>query len=192
VGLALVAAVVAGVAVRTTSRSGQAARLWWVAALVAGGAAVATQQASPVPVAAGLAAGGIVAAAVVDAAENRIPTPVAHATTAVSLAALAVYAQSRSDWSELVVGPVLFAALLVAACTLLWAAGAMGFGDVRLAAATVTAFVSGAEGALLVLWCAFVVSGVAVVVLRLTGRRLRHLPFGPGLALGWLVAILVA
>lgn len=191
-GLALVAAVVAGVAVRTTSRSPQAERLWWLAALVASGTAAAAQEVSPVPTAVGLAAGGIVAAATVDAAEGRVPTVVAHGTTAVSLASLAVYAHSRGDWSELVGGPVVFAALLAGACTLFWALGTMGFGDVRLAAATITALVSGAEGAMLVLWCAFVASGLAVVALRLVGRRPGHLPFGPGLALGWLVAILVA
>lgn len=189
--LVALAGVVAAVVVRTTAHTPRARGLWWLAGPLAAGVAAATQAASPVPTAVGLAAGGIVGVAVIDAAEGRIPTAVAWATTAVSWVALVSYAVARDQWGRLVVGPALFGALLVGACLLLWLAKAMGFGDVRLAAATVTALVSGAEGMMLVLWCAFVVSGLTALALRLAGRRLRRLPFGPGLAAGWLVAVLL-
>jgi len=189
--VAALAALVAAVALRRTAHTGVGRGLWWLGALLAAGASGLTQAASPVPAAPGLAAGGIVAAALVDAAEGRVPTLVAHATTAVSLMALAVYAADRHEWGQLVVGPVVFTALLVAGCAVLWLARAMGFGDVRLAAATVTAMVAGAEGLMLVAWSAFVVAGLAVVGLRLLGRKPKQLPFGPGLAVGWVVAILL-
>lgn len=189
--VAVLAAVVAGVGVWWGASTPAGQRLWWLGGLVGAGVSGVAQAQSPVPVAAGLAAGGIVAAAVVDAVEGRVPTLVAHTTTAVSLAGLTAYAADRGKWGELLVGPVLFAALLVAGCTVLWLARAVGFGDVRLAAATVTAMVAGAEGLLLVTWVAFVVTGLAVVVLRLVGHKPKHLPFGPGLAVGWFVAILL-
>jgi len=189
--VAVLAAAVAAIGVRTTAHTDGGRRLWWLGGLLAGAASALTQAASPVPAAPGLAAGGIVAAALVDVVEGRVPTLLAHAATAVSLVALGAYAADRGEWGELLVGPVLFAALLVAGCTVLWLARAVGFGDVRLAAATVTAMVAGAEGLLLVVWGAFVVTGLAVVVLRLVGRGPKHLPFGPGLAVGWVVAILL-
>jgi len=192
VGLAAVAASVACGAVRETSQTVAARRLWWVAGLIAAPVAVAVYVASPVPVAPALAAGGIVAAALIDAVEGRVPTPVANLTTAVSVAALGVYAGERQEGGALLLVPVLLALLLAAGLGALWLVRAAGLGDVRLAVATVTAMVAGLDGLLLVAWCAFATAGVAVAVLRLTGRRrFRRLPFGPGMAIGWLVAILV-
>ena len=191
-GLAVVAAVVAAGAVRATARASALQRWWWVAGLVAAPVAVVAHAASPVPIAAALTAGGMVAAAVIDAVEGRIPTPVANGTTAVAVAALGIYAGHRGEGVDLLLVPVALALLLAVGLGLLWVVRAAGLGDVRLAAATVTAMVSGIEGLLLVAWCAFAVAGLAVVALRLTGRRSPgHLPFGPGLAVGWLVAILV-
>jgi prepilin signal peptidase PulO-like enzyme (type II secretory pathway) len=191
-GLAVVAALVAAAAVRATAEAPPLQRRWWVAGLIAAPASAVAYAASPVPVAPALAAGGIVAAAVVDAVEGRIPTPVANGTTAVSVAALGVYAGARHEGAALLLGPGLLALALAGGLGALWLARAAGLGDVRLAAATVTAMVSGAEGPLLVAGAAFATAGLAVVGLRLAGRsRPRRLPFGPGLAIGWLVAILV-
>jgi hypothetical protein len=192
-GLAVVAAVVASGAVRATAQAPALQRRWWAAALVAAPIAAVAYAASPVPVAAALTAGGMVAAAVVDAAEGRIPTPVANGTSAVAVAALGVYAGERGEGVDLLLVPVALALALAVGLGLLWVVRAAGLGDVRLAASTVTAMVGGVEGLLLVAWCAFAVAGLTVVVLRLTGRRTPgRLPFAPGLAVGWLVAILVA
>ncbi|HEY8543693.1 MAG TPA: hypothetical protein VIL36_01550 [Acidimicrobiales bacterium] len=189
--LAVVTAAVARTAVSWSAREAGTRRLAWPAAGLAAVAAAVVAAASAVPVAAGLAAGGIVAAAVVDAAERRIPTPVANGTTAVSMAVLGVYAGARGEAGRLLVRPGLLALALAVGLGLLWVLRAAGMGDVRLGAATVTAMVGGAEAVLLVAWCAFATVGLVAVGLHLTGHRpARRLPFGPGLAVGWLVAIL--
>lgn len=183
------AAVGAAVGVRGTAHSDGGKRVWWVAGVLGGGASWVAFVQSPVPAAAALAAGGMAAASVVDIVEFRIPTPVAHLTTAISLGVLGVYAAARHDWGGLVVRPVLLAAVLMAVFIVLWLPGWVGFGDVRLAAATVTAMVPGSGGPIVVGWLAFAVSGLAVLVLRATGKRSKDVPFGPGLAIGWLVAV---
>jgi leader peptidase (prepilin peptidase)/N-methyltransferase len=185
----VVGVVVASVGVRAAARTPGARRWWWVAGIVGGGVAAVAWAQSPVPVAAALTAGGLVAAAAVDAAEDRIPTPLAYGTTAVSTLALALTAWDRSEWGDLLVRPLVATGLMAAVFGVLWLVGWMGFGDVRLATATITAMVPGSGGPVVVAWLALAATGVLVVVQRLRGHRPKHLPFGPGLALGWLAAI---
>lgn len=188
-------------AVRATGRSERSRRLWWVAA---GGAALAAavvaSTGAPVPVGSALTGAGLAAAAVVDGAEGRIPTPVAHATAAVAAVALVVHAVLSGDVS----GALRAAALtgvLVAACAALWTAGFMGFGDVRLAAGTATAMLGGVQALVVLGWCVAV--GVGLVasgrrVLRTGGRGRGDVdargpvPCAPALAVAWLVAVALA
>lgn len=164
-------------------------RRWWAASLTAVGVATVAWLESPVPVAAALAAVGLVAAGFVDATEGRIPTPLAHGTTAVSVVALAVTAWDRDEWGDLLLRPVVLTAALVAVLGVFWLLGWLGFGDVRLAAATVTAMVPGSGGPVVVGWVALAATGIVVLVERLRGRRPKQLPFGPGLVVGWLAAV---
>lgn len=186
--VAVVAATAAGLAVRASADEARTRRLWWVASGLAAIAAVAAAG-HPVAVAAGLAGAGLAAAAVVDASERRIPTPVAHGTTALSLVLMAGDALVTGDWAPLgrAVG---LTAGLVAVFTVLWLAGGMGFGDVRLAAATLTASTTGVPGLVALAWGAFLVTGVVVVGRRIVGHHDGHVPFGPGLAAGWLLAVI--
>lgn len=186
---ALAAAVAAGLAVRASGREERTKRRWWVASGLAVVAAVAASG-HPVAVAAGLAGAGLAAAAVVDASEGRIPTPVAHGTTAVSLVLMAGDALASGEWAP-VTRAVGLTAGLVAVFTVLWLAGGMGFGDVRLAAATVTASTAGVPGLVALVWGAFLSAGALVAGRRIVGRRSGSVPFGPALAAGWLLAVAV-
>jgi prepilin signal peptidase PulO-like enzyme (type II secretory pathway) len=188
------AAVVAALGVRIGGRTATARGLWWLAV---GGAAVGALVAvarSPAPVAAALAAGGLAAAAVVDAVEHRIPTAVAHGTTLLSLGLLAAHAVDADAWGP-VVRAIGLTALLVVALAGVWLAGGAGFGDVRLAAATVTAMVTGAAALANLVVVAFLVAGVGALATRATrgtrapGDHRLTVPFGPALALGWLAAV---
>lgn len=163
--------------------------LWWLAALAGGGAAVAGGW-SPVPAAAAIAAVGLSAAALIDAVESRIPATLAHGTTAASGLALAHHAWRSADWTPAWTAAAC-TAVVVAAFLALWFAGGMGYGDVRLAAATVTASVSGLAGMITLLWGAFAAAGVTAIVhwQRHSGVRRSPVPFAPALAAGWLLAV---
>jgi leader peptidase (prepilin peptidase)/N-methyltransferase len=192
--LVVAAATVAGVAARAGGRTARGRGLWWLAAGAAVLAAVVATARSPVPVAAAMAGGGLAGAAVVDAVERRIPTAVAHGTTVLSLVLLAAHAvdQGGGAWGE-VARAVGWTALLVGLVAALWLAGAMGFGDVRLAAATVTAMVTGAPALATVALVAFPVAGLGALATRARGDRdpdhRAKVPFGPALAVAWLAAV---
>jgi prepilin signal peptidase PulO-like enzyme (type II secretory pathway) len=133
-----------------------------------------------------LAAIGLGAAAGVDLAERRIPTTIAHGTTILCVLAAAVRPLASGRMS--LTTPWLSAGVVVAIYACLWLAGGIGFGDVRLAAATV----SGAEAGL-----RYVAAMVTVPVLVLPvitigwrlARRRPPVPFGPALVAGWLAAL---
>jgi prepilin signal peptidase PulO-like enzyme (type II secretory pathway) len=192
--LAVVAAIVAGLSVKLSAHTKRAKGLCWVASAGAFWAAVIAVQRSPVPVAAALAAGGLAAAAWVDLLEHRVPTVVAYGATVLSLVALAAHAVDSGDWRDVAVAVGLTAVLVVVVLGGLWLGGAMGFGDVRLGAATVTAMVSGWVGLLALVVVAFAAAGVGSVVRRRRQRRDpdADVPFAPALALGWLVAVAIA
>ena len=200
--LAVAAGSGAAAAIRSTAGAARTGRLWWVGALAAAGAAagVAVTDA-PVPVGSAIAGAGLVAAAVVDAVEGRVPTVVAYGTVAVAGGSLVAHALLSGDLGGAVRAAVL-TGLLVAGCAALWVAGAMGFGDVRLAAGTATAMLGGAAALLLVAGGGLV--GAGLVAAR---RRLRApaavgadraaatvrppVPFAPALAVAWFVAVVV-
>lgn len=187
VGVAAVAATTAGWCVRATGHEDGTKRGWWLASGLAALAAVAAAG-HPAAVVAGLAGGGLAAAAVVDGREGRIPTPVAHGTTAASLVLLVADAGLSGDWAPLGRAVALTAGLVVV-FTILWMAGGMGFGDVRMAAATVTASVAGVPGLVALVWGAFLSAGALVAGRRIVGRGGGTVPFGPALAAGWLLSI---
>jgi Flp pilus assembly protein protease CpaA len=163
-------------------------RLWWLAALAAA-VGVTCGATTAVPVAAGLAAVGLAAAAAVDLAELRVPARLAIGTAVASGGALMVEAGLASSW-RLLVAAAVSTAVVVALFGLLWLAGGMGYGDVRLAAAAVpTAAAAGAgagggasavTGVVALLWGAFVVAALTALVLAGSRRRSRAAELGRG------------
>jgi hypothetical protein len=196
---ALAAGGVAAAAIRWTA-SGPAARgLWWVGGTVAAVAAWAVvASGAPVPVGSALAGAGLAAAAVVDAVEGRIPTPVAYATAVT--AALSIVVAGLSGDVGAAVRAAALTGVFVLGCAALWLAGAIGFGDVRLAAGTATAMLGGAPALVLVVWAS--AAGVGSLALfgrsRWGGRPDRgevvdrpSVPCAPAFALAWLLAVVV-
>jgi prepilin signal peptidase PulO-like enzyme (type II secretory pathway) len=135
-----------------------------------------------------LAGAGLGVAAVVDVLERRIPTAVAHGTTAVSVLGLVAMALHSGRWGdlEMAVGGT---ALVVGVYSVLWFVQALGFGDVRLAAATASAGSAGTAYVGAMLLVPPVTLGVAGLVQLVVLRRTTSLPFGPFLVVGWLVAL---
>lgn len=125
----------------------------------------------PVPVAAALAGVGLAAAVAVDVAELRIPARLALGTAGAS--ALAFVIESPS-WA-LVGRAAAATAVVVGLFGVLWLAGGMGYGDVRLALAVVPTAAAGGGSAVgglaAFLWGASVAAGVTAVVMTLAGRR---------------------
>ena len=142
--LAIAAGAVAAAAVRSTAGAVRTRGLWWVGALgAAGAAATVAVTGAPVPVGSAIAGAGLSAAAVVDAVEGRVPTGVAFGTAVVACGSLVAHALLSGDLGGAVRAAAL-TGLLVAGCAALWVAGAMGFGDVRLATGTATGMLGGA------------------------------------------------
>jgi leader peptidase (prepilin peptidase)/N-methyltransferase len=196
--LALGAGAAAAGTVVLSAHAASTRRLWWLAGLLAAVAAAAVRASgAPVPVGSALAGAGLVAAAVVDGAEGRIPTAVAHGTAAVAGITLVTYSV-RADEPGVALRAAVLTAVLVAACAALWLAGAMGFGDVRLAVGTATAMLGGAPALVLLVWCGAVAAGFMALRRRLVVRARwgrgdagfpRPVPFGPALAAAWLIAV---
>jgi prepilin signal peptidase PulO-like enzyme (type II secretory pathway) len=185
------AALAAGLAVRRTGKTATSRRRWWAAAVAAAvGAGVAAG--GPAPAAGAVGAAGLAAAAVVDATEGRVPTAVAHATTLLSSLALVAHGIGVDDEAA-VVRALVLAAVLAAALALLWLAGLAGFGDVRLSGAVVSGLLPGLPALAVVAGVALTTTGLVACAGRV-GRSRRMaptVPFAPGLALGWLVAVAV-
>jgi leader peptidase (prepilin peptidase) / N-methyltransferase len=189
----LCAAASGGIAALGTQRLAldpRARRLWWVAGVIGAlGPVVA------VPAVYGLPAGALAAAAVVDAVEGRIPTPLAYMGTALAVVALVGQSVASGDRGPLL-RAVALTVLFVGILTIVWLAGGIGFGDVRLACATATATARGLAGLVTMAWLAFLVAGVIVVATRRSGdsehRKGRTVPFGPALVAGWFLAIWTA
>ena len=139
------------------------------AGVVLGGAGSAFG--GPVPVAAALAGVGVAAAVAIDVAELRIPAGLAFGAAAASAAAFVIEAPS---WT-LVGRAALATAVVVALFGLLWLAGGMGYGDVRLALAVVPTAAAGGGSAVggvaAFLWGASVAAGVTAVVLARSRQR---------------------
>ena len=200
--LAVVAAALAGASVRATAATRRARHRWWIGAVAAAGATAAVVASdAPVPIASALVAAGLAACAVVDVSDGRIPTPLAYGTTAVSTVGLLAHAASADDWGA--VGRALaLTAVVAAVCALLWVTGVMGFGDVRLSWGTATAMMGGVPALAVFIWVAAAVVGGMAVARRMadapSGRDeaaprspRRPVPFAPGLAVAWLVGVVV-
>jgi prepilin signal peptidase PulO-like enzyme (type II secretory pathway) len=144
--------------------------------------AAAASRADPVAL---TAAVGLGAAAAVDLVERRIPTPIAHGTT-LAVGILVATTSMAHGW-EAVATVGLSMAAVVATYAGLWLAGGVGFGDVRLASATVSAATAGLQYVVAMVVVPLVVVPVVAVGWRLSGRHPPS-PFGPALVAGWLVA----
>jgi leader peptidase (prepilin peptidase)/N-methyltransferase len=134
-----------------------------------------------------LAGAGLSACAAVDLLECCVPTPVAHATTAGSLFGLAAWVASNGRWDQFVAA-VAATTTVTAVIAALWLAGSVGFGDVRLAAATLTAGTGGLSYVSAMSIVPIAVLGVAGLAQLVVGRH-GPMPFGPALVAGWLVAV---
>jgi len=183
-GTALVAGAAASAAVLAWSGTGgphpasvgTAALVVVAAGVVTGGAPIAL-----------LAGVGLGAAAGVDLVERRIPTPIAHGTTIVSGIVVTASLLSEGNLRGLVT-LWLSTATVVTIYAVLWLAGGVGFGDVRLAAATVSAAGAGLGYVAAMVMVPILVLPVIAIGWRLAGRP-SPVPYGPALAAGWLVAL---
>jgi Flp pilus assembly protein protease CpaA len=147
-------------------------------------AAAAVTGGAPIAVLAGV---GLGAAAGVDLVERRIPTPIAHGTTIVS-GILVTISWLREGNPRGLVTLWLSTAVVVAVYAALWLAGVVGFGDVRLAAATVSAAGAGFGYVAAMVVAPLLVLPVIAIGWRLAGRP-PPVPYGPALVAGWLVAL---
>jgi leader peptidase (prepilin peptidase)/N-methyltransferase len=166
-----------------TRRSGLAA----VVAAAISGLAVLVAAIGPHAALVTVAGVGLATAAAVDLVEHRIPTPVAHGTTVVSALGVAIGSVVSGSWRT-ALGALGATAVVVAVYAVLWLAGGVGFGDVRLAAATLTAGTGGPAYVSLMLVVPIALVGAAGLLLATTGRR-GPLPLGPALVAAWLVAL---
>ncbi len=140
---------------------------------------------------------GLVALATTDAASHRLPTKHVRVFAGLTAASLIGAAWWHDEWSpplRAVAGAAVVALVLVA----LWLAlpGAIAFGDVKV---TVIAFAAAAAvswraGAVMIV-LACVIGGCVAVIGRGTRRHLTSaqptIPFVPGLALGFVVGVMV-
>ncbi len=174
---------------RASSASAAAASIIAILALIAGPRSPALSSL--------VAGAGLAALAATDAATHRLP-----ATRVNVLAGLTAVTRIGAAWWHDEWGPLLRAfvgaALLAVVLVSLWLAlpGAFAFGDVKV---TIIAFAAAAAtswraGAVMII-VACVIGGVAAVIARGTRRHLAPvqptIPFVPGLALGFVVGVMV-
>ena len=171
----------------------------WAMAAAASITAILALNAGPIaPALTSLIAGaGLAALATTDAAAHRLPATQVQVLAGLTAVTMVGTAWWHDDWGpplRALVGAALVAVLLVS----LWLAlpGAVAFGDVKV---TVIAFAAAAAiswraGAVMII-VACVIGGVAAVIARGTRRHLAPvqptIPFVPGLALGFVVGVMV-
>jgi len=157
------------------------------------GLAVRYHDSWALPAFLGLAA-GLIALSVIDFEHFLLPNRIVYPLAVAMLALLALGAWGDGTWAALgraILGGV--AATLALGALHLVSPRSMGFGDVKLA--FVLGLVLGWLGwgeLVLGLFCGFLagaVVGLVLIVFRHRGRK-DHLPFGPFLAFGTLVALL--
>ncbi|MGE3327920.1 MAG: hypothetical protein AB7N61_21215 [Acidimicrobiia bacterium] len=174
-------------------------RASWAWAAAASVTAILALNAGPnAPALTSLIAGaGLAALATTDAAAHRLPATQVQVLAGLTAVTMVGTAWWHDDWGSLLralVGAALVAVLLVS----LWLSlpGAIAFGDVKV---TVIAFAAAAAiswraGAVMII-VACVIGGVAAVIARGTRRHLAPvqptIPFVPGLALGFVVGVMV-
>lgn len=174
-------------------------RASWASAAAASITAILVLNAGPnAPALTSLIAGaGLAALATTDAAAHRLPATRMQVLAGLTAVTMIGTAWWHDDWGpplRALVGAALVAVLLVS----LWLSlpGAIAFGDVKV---TVIAFAAAAAiswraGAVMII-VACVIGGVAAVIARGTRRHLAPvrptIPFVPGLALGFVVGVMV-
>jgi leader peptidase (prepilin peptidase)/N-methyltransferase len=131
----------------------------------------------------------LVAAACCDGATQRVPTPLVRQAALVTSALLTVGLGVQGDWPGLLISGV---AALASGLTLLlcWRFAGAGFGDVRLATLGGLGLGHATHRGLLVALIAFALITVtqAVITLMRGGTHRNTFPYGPALAIGFLLA----
>src|SRR3954452_17789108 len=131
----------------------------------------------------------LVAAACCDAVTQRVPTPLVRQAALVTSALLTVGLGVQSDWPGLAISGV---AAVASGLTLLlcWRFAGAGFGDVRLATLGGLGLGHTTHRGLLVALAAFALITVtqAAITLMRGGNRRSPYPYGPALAIGFLLA----
>ena len=167
-----VAAVLGGIAAGAASMAtSQRTGIWWLApALLVWGSA-------------------LVAAGCCDALTQRIPTPLVRRAGVATCALLIVGLAIHGDWPGLALSGVaaLASGLVMLLC---WRFAGAGFGDVRLATLGGLGLGHATHRGLLLALAAFTLITVtqAVVTLMRGGDRRSTIPYGPALAVGFLLA----
>ncbi len=131
----------------------------------------------------------LVAAACCDAVTQRVPTPLVRQAGVVTCALLTFGLAVQGDWPGLVISGV---AAMASGLTLLlcWRFAGAGFGDVRLATLGGLGLGHATHRGLLVALIAFALITVtqAAITLMRKGTRRSTFPYGPALAIGFLLA----
>jgi leader peptidase (prepilin peptidase) / N-methyltransferase len=131
----------------------------------------------------------LVAAACCDAVTQRVPSPLVRQAGVVTCALLTFGLAVQGDWSGLVISAV---AAVASGLTLLlcWRFAGAGFGDVRLATLGGLGLGHATHRGLLVALAAFalITATQAVITLMRGGNRRSTFPYGPALAIGFLLA----
>jgi prepilin signal peptidase PulO-like enzyme (type II secretory pathway) len=144
-----------------------------------------------------IAGAGLAALATTDAAAHRLPATQVQVLAGLTAVTVVGAAWWHDDWGpplRALVGAALVAVLLAS----FWLSlpGAIAFGDVKV---TVIAFAAAAavswRAGVVTIILACVIGGVAAVIARRTRRHLAPvqptIPFVPGLALGFVVGVMV-
>jgi leader peptidase (prepilin peptidase)/N-methyltransferase len=131
----------------------------------------------------------LVAAASCDAVTQRIPTPLVRQAAVGTGVLLTVGLAVHGDWRGLLLSGVA-AAAAGAVLLLCWRFAGAGFGDVRLATLGGLGLGHATHHGLLLALVAFTVITVtqAVITLMRGGNRQSTFPYGPALAVGFLLA----
>jgi leader peptidase (prepilin peptidase)/N-methyltransferase len=131
----------------------------------------------------------LVAAACCDAVTQRVPTPLVRQAGVVTCVLLTVGLAVEGDWPGLAISGV---AAAVSGLTLLlcWRFAGAGFGDVRLATLGGLGLGHATHRGLLVALATFALITViqAMITLMRGGNRRSTIPYGPALAIGFLLA----
>ena len=131
----------------------------------------------------------LVAAACCDAVTQRVPTALVRQAGVLTCALLTVALAVRGDWSGLALSGVAAVAsgLVMLLC---WRFAGAGFGDVRLATLGGLGLGHATHRGLVMALAAFTLITVtqAVVTLMRGGDRRSTIPYGPALAVGFLLA----
>ena len=131
----------------------------------------------------------LVATACCDAVTQRVPTPLVRQAGGATCVLLTVGLAVQGDWTGLVISGVAAAAsgLTLLVC---WRFAGVGFGDVRVATLGGLGLGHATYRGLLVALIAFVLITVtqAMIILMRGGNRRSTFPYGPALAIGFLIA----